>query len=171
MEPFIGMIVMFGGNFAPRGWALCDGQLLAINSYSALFSVLGTAYGGDGRTTFGLPDLRGRVPIHPGSGPGLSSRRLGEAGGQENVWLTANQMPSHTHAVQQNCSSEKGLSSRPEGNYPAVTAGASYAESSDGQMGTDVVNNTGGDQSHSNVQPFRCVNYIIALQGTYPSRN
>ena len=171
MEPFIGMIVMFGGNFAPRGWALCDGQLLPIAQNAALFSILGTTYGGDGRTTFGLPDLRGRVPMHPGNGPGLSSRRLGERGGAENVQLNVNQMPSHNHGVQQNCSSEKGLSTRPEGNYPAVTAGASYAESFDGQMGTDVVGNNGGGQGHANVQPFQCVNYIIALQGTFPSRS
>ena len=96
MDPFIGLIVMFGGNFAPRGWALCDGQLLSISSNSALFSILGTTYGGDGRTTFGLPDLRGRVPMHPGTGPGLSPRTLGQKSGTETVQLTTAQLPPHT---------------------------------------------------------------------------
>ena len=98
MEPFIGMIVQFGGNFAPRGWALCDGQLMSIAQNSALFSILGTTYGGDGRTTFALPDLRSRVPIHPGQGPGLSRYVLGQAGGVESVTLTVNNMPSHNHS-------------------------------------------------------------------------
>ena len=98
-DPFIAEIIMFGGNFAPRGWAFCDGQLLSISSNSALFSILGTTYGGDGRTTFGLPDLRGRVAMHPGSGPGLTQRRLGEKSGMETVTLTTNQIPSHNHTA------------------------------------------------------------------------
>ena len=98
-EPFIAEIIMFGGNFAPRGWAFCDGQLLAINTNQALFSLLGTTYGGDGRTTFGLPDLRGRVPVHPGTGPGLTQRRLGEKGGTETNTMNINQMPEHNHII------------------------------------------------------------------------
>ena len=104
MEPFIGQVIAFGGNFAPRGWAFCDGQLLAISQNTALFSILGTIYGGDGRTTFALPDLRGRATVHPGNGPGLSSRRLGEKGGSETNTLTTNQLPS------QSCSKRKGRS-------------------------------------------------------------
>ncbi|MBD3756388.1 MAG: phage tail protein, partial [Gammaproteobacteria bacterium] len=96
-EPFVGEIRMFAGNFAPRGWAFCDGQLLAVSQNDALFSLLGTIYGGDGRTTFGLPDMRGRIPVHQGSGPGLSPRRLGSKSGAETETLTVNQMPSHTH--------------------------------------------------------------------------
>lgn len=172
MEPFIGQIIMFGGNFAPRGWAFCDGQLLSIASNSALFSILGTTYGGDGRTTFGLPDLRGRVAIHQGNGPGLSNYTLGERGGAEYVTLNATQIPSHTHPVQQPCSTEKGLTTRPEGNVPAVTTGANFAESSNALMAAgQSANNTGGNQAHNNVQPYNTVNYIIALVGTFPSRS
>ena len=97
MEPFVGEIRMFAGNFAPRGWAFCDGQLLSVSDNDALFSLLGTIYGGDGRTTFGLPDLRGRIPIHAGQGSGLSNRRLGSKGGAEQVTVTVNQTPTHTH--------------------------------------------------------------------------
>ena len=113
-EPFVGEIRMFAGNFAPRGWAFCDGQLLAVSQNDALFSLLGTIYGGDGRTTFGLPDLRGRVPIHAGSGPGLSPRRLGAKAGAENVTLTVNQLPSHSHRL--SGSANLASESRPEGN-------------------------------------------------------
>jgi len=118
-EPFIAEIKMFGGNFAPRGWAFCDGQLLAISSNTALFSLLGTTYGGDGRTTFGLPDLRGRVSVHPGNGPGLSPYRLGEKGGAEDVVLNQTQMPNHTHFA----SVEGGGTTVPIGNKP-ITATA-----------------------------------------------
>ena len=133
MDPFIGEIVMFGGNFAPRGWAFCDGQLLAIASNTALFSVLGTTYGGDGRTTFALPDLRGRVPIHPGHGPGLSAYALGQKGGTETVTLTQNQMPSHSHVAIANSTGgtaninatavlhadSTGATNDPNGKFPA----------------------------------------------------
>ncbi|WP_346857049.1 tail fiber protein [uncultured Draconibacterium sp.] len=179
MDPFIGQIVMFGGNFAPRGWAFCDGQLLSIAQNTALFSILGTTYGGDGRTTFGLPDLRGRVPMHPGNGPGLSSRRLGEKGGVENVTLTTAQLPSHSHTGTGTVQSASGQpdESNPAGMVPAsLTNGAEgYAETPNGNMkanGVDLtIANNGGNQSHTNVQPFQCVNYIIALVGIYPSRS
>lgn len=172
MDPFIGQIIMFGGNFAPRGWALCDGQLLAISSHSALFSILGTTYGGDGRTTFGLPDLRGRVSLHPGNGPGLSSYRLGEKGGEEGVVLTESQMPSHKHEVQ-------ATNSFAENPGP----GTKYLAGNDTGvniyhtgpvnriMGADMITNSGGGQSHENRQPYLGVNYIIALEGIFPSRN
>ena len=196
MEPFIGEIVMFGGNFAPRGWAFCDGQLLAISQNTALFSILGTTYGGDGRTTFALPDLRGRAPIGPRNGPGLSDYRLGQRGGVETVTLTINQMPSHNHLTQNNpatdqhiqLSTDNAVNETPSsGDVPAV---GNYADglttkkvknfgpasnTVNGQTisanaGLNILNN-GGSQPHTNVQPFLAVNYIIALVGTFPSRN
>lgn len=178
MEPFIGQIIMFAGNFAPRGWALCDGQFLAISDNSALFSILGTTYGGDGRTTFGLPDLRGRVPMHAGSGPGRTPRPLGSAGGTESNTLNINQLPSHSHTasgkVQTQASSKQGDDSNPKGKYAAASNEPQYSESPDILMGeSDVditVENTGGNAPINNLQPFQCINYIIALQGVYPSR-
>ena len=116
-SPFIGQIIMFGGNFAPRGWALCDGQLLPISQNSALFSILGTTYGGDGRTSFGLPELRGRVAMHPGNGPGLSSRRLGERSGVETVTLGATQVPAHGHNPVANAIGPAGNSNDAIGNF------------------------------------------------------
>ena len=179
MEPFIGQIIMFGGNFAPRGWALCDGHLLSISQYQALFSILGTTYGGDGRTTFGLPDLRGRVPMHPGSGPGLTPRTLGQKLGTETNTLNVNQLPSHTHTasgtVAPLCKNGIGDETNPHNGFPASATTDLYAETSDNTMGTSpvevTVNNTGGGQAVNNVQPVQCVNFIIALVGTYPSRN
>ena len=172
MEPFIGFIGMFGGNFAPRGWALCDGNLLSISENQALFSILGTTYGGDGRTTFGLPDMRGRVPMHPGSGPGLTTRRLGEKGGAEDVVLTINQMPSHNHVATLRSIEEDADQSEAAGNTLANHTGY-YNGTPDASLnaGSITVANNGGGQHHTNVQPFICVNYIIALVGTYPSRN
>jgi len=164
---------MFAGNFAPRGWAFCNGQLLSISQNTALFSILGTTYGGDGRTTFGLPDLRGRVPIQPGQGPGLSNYVLGQKAGTENVTLTQNQLPSHNHAV--NAVAEGGNQASPEGNLPAVESTGTSKDYSDAaatsQMNPGMVGNTGGNQPFSVVQPYQCVNYIIALQGIFPSRN
>nr|WP_319510460.1 tail fiber protein [uncultured Draconibacterium sp.] len=179
MEPFIGQIIMFGGNFAPRGWAFCDGQLLAIAQNTALFSILGTTYGGDGRTTFALPDLRGRIAMHPGRGPGLSDYRLGEKGGIENVTLNVNQMPSHTHNGAGTIQAASGQpdESTPIGAVPAsLTNGTEgYAESANGAMKTNgvalTIDNAGGSLPHTNVQPFNCVNFIIALVGVYPSRS
>ncbi|WP_297089457.1 tail fiber protein [uncultured Draconibacterium sp.] len=179
MEPFIGQIMMFGGNFAPRGWALCDGQLLSIAQNTALFSILGTMYGGDGRTTFGLPDLRGRVAIHPGTGPGLSTYRQGQKGGVENVTLSVNQIPSHSHGGTGTIQAASGQpdETSPIGTVPApLTNGTEgYAETASGAMKADGVTlniqNTGGSQSHTNVQPYNCVNFIIALQGIFPSRS
>ncbi|EDM81297.1 phage Tail Collar [Plesiocystis pacifica SIR-1] len=171
MEPFIGLIVQFGGNFAPRGWALCDGQLLSINANSALFSILGTTYGGDGVSTFGLPDLRGRVAMHAGTGPGLTPRQLGQKTGHESVTLTTNQLPSHSHDLR---AVRAGADDpTPDGAYLAAPAGISiYTETSPNvSMGSNSVSHTGGGQLVNIVQPFQVVNYIIALQGLYPSRN
>lgn len=179
MEPFIGQIIMFGGNFAPRNWAFCNGQLLAINDNQALYSILGTQFGGDGRTTFGLPDLRGRVPMHPGDGPGLSPRRQGEKSGSETNNLTVEQLPAHTHSangtVTPQCKNGRGDETNPKDGYPAGASTDLYAENPNQTMGESSVNinieNTGGGQPVNNVQPFQCVNFIIALTGTFPSRN
>lgn len=163
---------MVGFNFAPRGWALCNGQLLSIAQNTALFALLGVTYGGNGQTTFGLPDLRGRVPIHAGQGPGLSPYAQGQSTGSETVTLLANQIPSHNHGV--NCSTDGGNQASPAGGFPAVeSTGTSmnYATSSNGAMNPAVTGNTGGNQPHSNIQPSLCVNFVIALQGIFPSRN
>ena len=169
-QPFIGEIRMFAGNFAPRNWALCDGQLLPISQNEALFSLLGTIYGGDGRTTFGLPDMRGRVPVHAGNGSGLSSRPLGQKSGSENVSLTSNQLPPHTHSMP--AYSGSADKKEPSGNVPAkADDGEQNYSSTTPDANLKPTENAGGGQSHANVQPFQCVNFIIALYGTYPSRN
>lgn len=170
-EPFVGEIRMFAGNFAPRGWAFCDGQLLAVSQNDALFSLLGTIYGGDGRTTFGIPDVRGRLPIHAGHGPGLSERRLGSKGGAENVTLTVNQLPSHSHPLHASTAAATG--NNPEnafiGESPSIDL---FSESTPIEsLGSDAVTNVGGSRSHTNLMPFLCVNFIIALFGIYPSRH
>ncbi|WP_417612584.1 phage tail protein [Owenweeksia hongkongensis] len=171
MDPFLAQIIMFGGNFAPRGWAFCDGQLLPISQYTALFSLLGTNYGGDGRTTFALPDLRGRVAIHPGAGPGLSPKSLGSKGGAETVNLTQAQMPSHKHTI--HGANIGGDDSDPTtGNGFGTAANDLYIETAPStNMGSGVMSNAGGGQAHTNMQPFGCVNFIIALQGVFPSRS
>jgi len=178
-EPFIAEIIMFGGNFAPRGWAFCEGQLLPINQYQALFSILGTTYGGDGRTTFGLPDLRGRVPMHPGTGPGLTTYRLGQKAGVEQVALTTNQIPSHTHTATAavNATDNSGDAETPGGNVWAKKArdddystAAPDVEMKAGAVEVTVAN-AGGGGAHENRQPYLAVNFIIATIGTFPSRN
>lgn len=171
-EPFVGEIRMFAGNFAPRGWAFCDGQLLAVSQNDALFSLLGTIYGGDGRTTFGLPDLRGRIPLHQGTGPGLSPRRLGSKGGSENETLTTNQLASHSHDM--NANTQPATGSAPQGKVladPTAAGGRMYDQvSQDADGASTSVANTGGTQSHTNLMPTLCLNFIIALFGIYPSR-
>ncbi|MEL6142650.1 MAG: tail fiber protein, partial [Bacteroidota bacterium] len=161
----------FGGNFAPRGWAFCDGSLLSISQNQALFSILGTTYGGDGRTTFALPDLRGRVVIGPRSGPGLSTYSLGQKGGVEDVTLNQNQIPAHTHQVSVPVSAEDADQNEVEGNF--LANGQFYHNNPDAVYGNGPLTSTqvGGSQSHENRQPFLAVNYIIALTGTFPSRN
>ncbi|MCB1560033.1 MAG: phage tail protein [Xanthomonadales bacterium] len=170
-EPFVGEIRMFAGNFAPRGWAFCDGQLLAVSQNDALFSLLGTIYGGDGRTTFGLPDLRGRIPLHAGTGPGLSPRRLGAHAGVEGVTLTVNQMPSHSHPAQ--ASTQLADTPNPGGNLPArsSTVDLYINEPPSVDMNAQAISRTGGSRSHTNLMPALCVNFIIALVGIYPSRH
>ncbi len=172
MEPFIAQIIMFGGNFAPRGWAFCDGQLLAISTNQALFSILGTTYGGDGRTTFGLPDLRGRYAMHPGNGPGLTPRQLGQRGGSETNTLTTQNMPAHNHAATLHASGNPADSANPTGARPGM-AEAYSAQAASVSLAADAATtaNTGGGNAVNNVPPYHCVNFIIALQGIFPSRN
>jgi microcystin-dependent protein len=179
MDPFLGEIKLFAGNFAPRTWAYCDGQLLAISQNSALFSILGTTYGGDGRTTFALPDLRGRAAIHPGTGPGLRTYQLGQRGGVERIQLTIANLPSHNHTATSTTSvnvGDTGGESDPDGNF--LGEGDVYTGASAGNKLNDAAVTTattigmqGGQQSYSNLQPFLGVHYIIALQGVFPSRN
>jgi microcystin-dependent protein len=171
-DPYLGQITMFAGNFAPRGWAFCDGQLLPISSYDALFSILGTTYGGDGRTTFALPDLRGRVAMHAGNGNGLSPRSLGQKGGTETNTITVNQMPPHNHSV--NAVTTDGNTNVPTNALPANTKTLDKEYSTDANdttMKSNMINITGGGQPVNNIQPYQTVNYIIALYGVYPSRN
>jgi len=168
-EPYVGEIRMFAGSFAPRGYAKCDGQLLAVSQNDALFSLLGTTYGGDGRTTFGIPDLRGRVPIHWGSGPGLTPRNLGARGGQERVQLTANTLPAHKHTLQ--AENDAATSNAPANNVLANTSTPIYVTGGPVQMDAASIANTGGGDTHNNVMPFQCICFIIALIGIYPSRS
>ncbi|MBL4605762.1 MAG: phage tail protein [Flavobacteriaceae bacterium] len=196
MDPMMASIIIFAGNFAPRGWAYCDGALLPISSYSALFSLLGTTYGGDGRTSFGLPDLRGRVALGPRSGPGLSTYRLGQRGGEQSHVLTISQMPNHNHLTTNTASADQHVSLsatsavRNVPNVGDVPAAANYADglatktvnnfgpatglvngqTLSGNAGL-TINNNGGQQGHNNIQPYLAINYIIALQGFFPSRN
>lgn len=168
-EPFIGEIKMAGFNFAPRGYAFCNGQLLSIAQNTALFSLLGTTYGGNGQTTFGLPNLQGRVPMHYGQGSGLTSRTMGEQSGTENVTLISTQMPAHNHLV--NVSSDDATAKSPVGGVMAGAASPIYAAAPDAQMNAATIGPSGGNQPHANMQPYLVVNFIIALEGIYPSRN
>lgn len=177
MDPFIGEIRIFAGTFAPSGWALCNGQIMSITQNTALFSLLGTTYGGDGISTFALPNLQGRVPIHMGQLQGGSSYVQGEASGTENVTLGITQMPQHTHAMYANGGVSTGSLATPVGNYLANTSAGRgggginiYASSNDGSI-TAPSTISGSSQPHSNMQPFLVLNFIIALQGIYPSRS
>jgi microcystin-dependent protein len=167
-EPFLGEIRMFAGNFAPVGWALCDGQILPIIQSVALFSILGTQYGGDGVTTFALPNLQGRVAVHEGNG-----FVIGQTGGEQAVTLTASQMPAHNHAAQ--CVNAKATKPNPVGNVWAQDAAGTTAEYSsaapNAAMGGAAIGVAGGGQPHDNMQPYLVVTFIIALQGIFPSRN
>ncbi len=167
-DPTIAEISMFGGNFAPQSWANCDGQLLSIAQNTALFSLLGTIYGGDGRTTFGLPDLRGRVALHTGTGPGLTPRQQGEISGSETNTITIPQMPSHGHAIN---AKDEGTTDDPSGAFIAGDGTNAFGSSSNVVMSNSSVANTGGSQPVNNMQPYMVLRYIIALQGIYPSRN
>jgi len=170
-EPFVGEIRTFAGGFAPTGWALCNGQLISISSNTALFSLLGTTYGGNGTSNFALPDLRGRAPMHAGNGAGLTPRLLGENGGTETVTLTPAQAPSHTHTLR--ASSANGNSADPKDHVPSNGGSTTtpYASgTADTPMSAGAIAPAGGEQPHNNLMPYLTVTFIIATQGVYPSR-
>lgn len=169
-EPFLGEIRMAGFNFAPRGWAFCNGQLLSIAQNTALFSLLGTTFGGNGQTTFALPNLQGRVPMHWGNGPGLTPRVIGEQSGVESVTLITAQMPIHNHTI--NGTTDDGTAKSPSGNAPSGTASPVYANTNVATpMSPQMCGPAGGNQPHENMQPYLAVTFIIALEGIFPSRN
>ncbi|MCC2606360.1 phage tail protein [Planctobacterium marinum] len=175
-EGYYGEIRIFGGTYAPAKWSFCDGQILSISSNSTLYSLLGTYYGGDGRTSFGLPDLRGRIPVHQGIGPGLTPRAIGQRYGLEAVSLTLGEMPAHTHTLQ--ASNNDATSNTPVDNvlanmtnqtglaYKTFAAGDTPIEMADNQ-----VQNSGSGTSHENMMPWNCLSFIICIQGLYPSRS
>jgi len=168
MDPFIGTVIQFGGNFAPRGWALCDGQLLSISSHSALFSILGTTYGGDGVSTFALPDLRGRAAVHPGNGPGLAPHNLGQKWGEESFTLSTNNMPAHAHTL--NARSQGAGTTVPTDNV--LAAANTYAKRGiDTELDATSIGNSGEGQAVNHVPPALGLNFIIALEGIFPSRS
>lgn len=179
-NPFLGEIRMFGGNFQPLGWAFCNGQLLAISQNDALFALLGTTYGGDGVTTFGVPDLRGRIPVHAGQGPGLSNRNLGEFAGTEEVVLTTPNLPVHSHGLA--TTAQAGTTNIPGTGVILADQGPAgstqtpvYIPASPPPTPVGMHPNSTGlsgtNAPHDNMQPYLAVNYIIALQGVFPSRN
>lgn len=174
MDPFIAEIRMFAGNFAPRGWAFCNGQLLPISQNTALFSLLGTTYGGDGRSTFALPNLQGASPIHHGQGLGLTDRVLGEAGGAATVTLLTPEMPAHTHSL--NAASAPAERPTPESGISVLARsvnGMIYRTTADGLvlLNAQALAPSGGDVPHNNRQPYLGITCIIALQGIFPSRS
>ncbi len=175
-QPYLGEIAIYPYTFTPQGWAKCDGQLLSIAQNAALFSLIGTLYRGDGQSTFALPDLRGRVPIGYGSGPGLPSYSLGQKSGSTNTILSVGNLPAHNHTAAGTiqASSATGDESNPAGNVPGLYTGA-FNEDSNVLMKTDGVNvtvdNTGNGQQFTNMQPYLAMGYYIALQGVFPSPN
>jgi microcystin-dependent protein len=173
-DPFVAEIRIFPFNFAPKGWAWCDGQIMPISQNTALFSLLGTTYGGDGKSTFALPDLQGRAPMHPGQGPGLSLHDLGETGGSETVTLLQSEIPAHSHTL---------MASNEDGTQGSLTAAITLANSVGGKlyqtttnanlasMNTSALTLAGGDQPHNNMQPYLTFYFNIALQGVFPARS
>jgi microcystin-dependent protein len=170
-EPFIGEIRANGFNFAQRGWAFCDGQLLPISQHTALFSLLGTTYGGDGRTTFGLPDLQGRAALHMGQGPGLSNRTLGQKSGAETNTLNVNQLASHNHLFSPPSGSTSGNTDVATNNVFTLAEEDNYLNSTNTAMAEGTTGNTGANSTVNNMQPYQVVNFCIALVGIFPSRN
>ena len=172
MDPFVAEIRIFPFNFAPKGWAFCDGQLLPISQNTALFSLLGTTYGGDGKATFALPDLQGRAPIHPGEGPGLSPYDLGEQSGSETVTLLQTEIPAHTHPLRA-ASQDNADSSfvNPNASFAPSVGGTYYQTSSNAQLAPQALTPQGGDAPHNNLGPYLTFNFNIALQGVFPPRH
>jgi microcystin-dependent protein len=171
-EPFLAEIRITGFNFAPEGWAFCNGQLLAISQNTALFSLFGTSYGGDGKTTFALPNLQGRAPMHWGQGPGLSPRAIGESGGEQSVTLGSQALPSHSHQLGANAGG--GNQTLPANNVWSSLAGRTppplYSNASNTTMSPQAAGVTGGGQPHNNMPPYLALNFIIALTGNFPPR-
>jgi len=178
-QPYVGQIIMFGGTFAPAGWMICQGQTMAISENETLFNLIGTTYGGDGQSTFQLPDLQGRVPVHMGQGSGLSSYVIGQSGGVEQVTLSTQQIPSHIHMVTTaNAATSAGPQSTTilanEVTSGQPTGGNAFAYAAPGAQVTlpsSTVVNTGGSQPHENIQPILTVTYCISLFGVYPTPN
>ncbi|MEO0825207.1 MAG: tail fiber protein [Cyanobacteria bacterium J06635_1] len=171
--PYIGEIRMFAGNFAPKNWALCDGDLLSVSQYDALFSLLGTIYGGDGRTTFGLPDLRGRAPMHYGSGPGLTTRNMGSKGGAATVTLTADQVPAHSHVwyASENTANENTVSGHVLGGNTKVDVYNENTTPTAQMSDLAIAAHSGSGNSQPNMMPYLTINFIICLFGLYPTRH
>jgi microcystin-dependent protein len=169
-EPFVAEIRMFGGNFAPVQWAMCNGQILSISQNTALFSLIGTYYGGNGTSNFALPNLQSRAPMHQGQGVGLSQRVLGEADGTETVTLISTELPGHTHGVM--AVSSAGTQTTPVNNSWASSTTRPYSnQAPNAAMAPGTLGSTGGNQPHDNRQPYLAVTFIICLFGVYPSRN
>jgi microcystin-dependent protein len=170
-DPFVAEIRIFPFNFAPRGWAWCDGQLLPISQNTALFSLLGTTYGGNGKSNFALPDLQGRAPMHPGQGPGLSLHDLGETGGSETVTLLESEIPAHAHTLRAN-TIDAADASIPSATavFALSTGGALYQAAANGSLAPEALAPAGGDQPHNNMQPYLTFYFNIALQGVFPPR-
>lgn len=168
MSPYVGEIRMFGGNFAPAGWMLCQGQVLPISEYETLFQLIGTTYGGDGQTTFNLPDLQGRVPVHMGTGPNGDQYVIGQSAGVETVTLSVSQIPAHSHVPL--ASTDTGTQTSPSGNVWANSAKFPYSPNAPAAaMAGTAVQNDGGSQPHDNMVPFLAINFIISLFGVFPS--
>lgn len=170
MDPFVAEIRIFAFNFAPKGWAFCDGQLLPLSQNTALFSLLGTTYGGNGKSNFALPNLQGNAPMHPGQGPGLSLHDLGETGGSETVTLLESEIPSHSHNLRS--SIDPGDTNVISGNAALARSagGALYQTTANVTMAAEAIAPVGGDVPHNNMQPYLTLNFCIALQGVYPPR-
>jgi len=172
-EPFLGEIRMFAGNFAPIGWAMCNGQLLPISQNDALFALIGTTYGGDGVTTFALPDLQSRIPVHMGVNPSTgSSYLLGHSGGTETVTLVVDHLPAHSHRVSAQTQTELTTQTSPAGAVWGTSELNRYSTAGpDGTLGSQAISHSGGNQPHDNMMPYLAVTFIIALEGIYPSQS
>jgi microcystin-dependent protein len=171
MDPFVAEIRIFPFNFAPKGWAFCDGQILPLSQNTALFSLLGTTYGGDGKSNFALPDMQGNAPMHPGQGPGLSLHDLGETGGSETVSLLESEIPSHSHTLRADILdiADTNVVS-PNASFALSSGGTLYQAAGGATMSDNAITPAGGDQPHNNLQPYLALNFCIALQGVYPHR-